>query len=354
MRQHNQTPNNMPLTKTPNNQIGGMMSIQPAASMKNTNNISMIANKNILKQASARRKNNKGSKADKKAEKEQFWQWDMLAKTSLSRGKRSSILDLSGVIPVSGNRTTLLKKNSVNVPNYRSSSKNKNCMSNRAKLREMRTSEQNSVAANYIKGNPMSFHLQNDKNDSRCCISAIGMHTHYLNNSIGDSEELIEFTNRNNLKKQLITQKYNSGRFQYSSQEGNQNYSSLSNADFQDEKSSTRQKNRMSAGSYHQHRKGKSKTSKGYYKSGNDKNELKNGSKSKKRKASKKNKGNKNYDNAHTPISRTKFSKVQNLNEFNTDCEGMTKKKRRKTQGGEVSKHQKNVSDNSIMYTSQS
>ena len=70
-------------------------------------------------------------------------------------------------------------------------------------------------------------------NDSRCWISAIGMHTHYLNNSIGDSEELIDTnTNRNNIKKQKaahITQKYNSGRFQYSSQEGNPNYSSLSN-----------------------------------------------------------------------------------------------------------------------------
>jgi hypothetical protein len=72
------------------------------------------------------------------------------------------------------------------------------------------------------------------------------MHTHYLNNSIEDSEELLEFTNRNNLKKQLITQKYNSGRFQYSSQEGNPNYSSLSNAGFPDEKSSFRLKNRTS------------------------------------------------------------------------------------------------------------
>ena len=41
-------------------------------------------------------------------------------------------------------------------------------MSNRANLREMRAGEQNSAAANYIKGNPLSFHMQNDKNDSRC------------------------------------------------------------------------------------------------------------------------------------------------------------------------------------------
>ena len=89
----------------------------------------MIVNKNILHQASTRRKPGKGVKADSRKfyeqEKEKFWQWEMFAKTSLSRGKRSSILDLSGIIPVSGNRTTLLKKNSVNVPNCRSSSKNK-------------------------------------------------------------------------------------------------------------------------------------------------------------------------------------------------------------------------------------
>ena len=36
-------------------------------------------------------------------------------------------------------------------------------MSNRANLREMRTSEQNSATANYIKSNPLSFHIQNDK-----------------------------------------------------------------------------------------------------------------------------------------------------------------------------------------------
>ena len=145
------------------------------------------------------------------------------------------------------------------------------------------------------------------------------MHTHYLNNSIGDSEELMEFTNRNNLKKQLITQKYNSGRFQYSSQEGNPNYSSLSNTDFQEEKSSTRQKNRMSAGGYNQHRKGKSKTSKGYYKSANDKGDLKNSSKSKKRKVSKRSRISKHNENTHTPISRTKFNKVHNMNDFNAE-----------------------------------
>ena len=195
VRHHNQTPNN---------HIGGMMPIQQVSSMKNTNNSKMIANKNILHQTNTRRKPVKSSKIDPKKyydmENDKFWQWDMLANTSLSRGKRSSILDLSGIIPVSGNRTTLLKKNSVNVPNYRSSSKNKFCMSNRANLREMRTSEQNSATANYVKGNPLSFHVQNDQNDSRCWISAIGMNTHYLNNSIGDTEDFIEFTNRNNLK----------------------------------------------------------------------------------------------------------------------------------------------------------
>jgi uncharacterized coiled-coil protein SlyX len=226
-------------------------------------------------------------------------------------------------------------------------------MSNRANLREMRTSEQNSATTNYIKGNPLSFHIQNDKNDSRCCISAIGMHTHYLNNSIGDSEELIDMTNRNVMKKQLITQKYNSGRFQYSSQEGNPNYSSLSNTDFPDEKASTRQKNRISAINYHQQRKGKSKTSKGYYKSTTDKPELKSNSKSKKRKISKRNRS-KNHENAQTPLSRTKFAKANGLTEFTAEHDSIAKKKRRKTQGAENIKHHKNVSDNSIMYTSHS
>jgi hypothetical protein len=72
------------------------------------------------------------------------------------------------------------------------------------------------------------------------------MHTHYLNNSIGDSEGLIETSNRNNLKSKKaaqINQKYyNSGRFQYSSQGGNPNYSSLSNSDFPGEIKSNRQK----------------------------------------------------------------------------------------------------------------
>lgn len=277
----------------------------------------------------------------------------MLANTSLSRGKRSSILDLSGIIPVSGNRTTLLKKNSVNVPNYRSTSKNKFCMSNRANLREIRASDQNSATANYMKGNPLSFHVKSDKNDSRFCISAIGMNTHYLNNSIGDSEELIEFTNRNNLKKQMITQKYNSGRFQYSSQEGNPNYSSLSNTDFQDENISSRQKNWMSTGNHPHQRKNKSKTSKGYHKSTSDKQEAKNTSKSKKRKVSKKNKGFKNHENTHTPLSRAKFSKIKNLKELTGEFDSISKKKRRKTQGEGI-KHQKNISDNSVLYMSQS
>ena len=110
----------------------------------------------------------------------------------------------------------------------------------------------------------------------------------------------------------------------------------------------------MSAGSYNQHRKGNSKTSKGYYKSANDTKEFKNNSKSKKRKASKRNKSSKNHENTQTPISKAKFNKVQHINEFNTDCDSMAKKKRRKTQGGEPFKHQKNISDNSIMYTSHS
>ena len=249
-----------------------MMSIPATGNMKNNN--SMIASKNILHHASWRRKPIK-SRMDTnqyyEQEKDKFWQWDLLANTSSSRGKRSSILDLSGILPVSGNRTTLLKKNSVNVPSYRSSSKNnKFWMSNWANLREMRTSEQNSATANYVKFNPLSFHIQNNKKaDSRCCISAIGMHTHYLNNSIGDSEEQLENSNRNGVKKRVaqITQKYNSGRFQYSSQEGNPNYSSLSNSDFPDEKFSNRQRNRVSAINYQQQRKNKSKTSKGYYKS---------------------------------------------------------------------------------------
>jgi hypothetical protein len=156
MRQRNQTPNN---------QIGGVLSIQPVKSLKNTGNVE--GNKNIIHQASTRRKPVKGSKKYYDQDKEKFWQWDMLAKTSLSRGKRSSILDLSGIIPISGNRTTLLKKNSVNVPSYKSSFKNKFCMSNRPNLREVRASEQNSTTANYLKATPLSFQIQNDNNDSR-------------------------------------------------------------------------------------------------------------------------------------------------------------------------------------------
>lgn len=177
------------------------------------------------------------------------------------------------------------------------------------------------------------------------------MHTHYLNNSIEDSEELLEFTNRNNLKKQMITQKYNSGRFQYSSQEGNPNYSSLSNVDFHEEKSSNRQRNRTSTGGYPQGRKQKSKTSKGYYRPASEKQDSKAVSKSKKRKASKRNRS-KNHDNAYTPISRTKFSKIKNINEFSSEVDNLSKKKRRKTHG-DAPKHQKNVSDNSVIYNSQ-
>lgn len=282
----------------------------------------MLGTKNSLHQSSCRPKGVKNSKGDKSQyydqEKDKFWQWDLLANTSSSRGKRSSILDLSGIIPVSGNRTTLLKKNSVNVPNYRSSSKNKFCMSNRANLREAKNSEQKT---NYIKNNPLSFHIQNDKNDSRCCISAIGMHTHYLNNSIGDSEELVE-SSRNNIKKKnnQISNKYNSGRFQYSSQEGNPNYSSLSNSDFPDEKISNRQRNKISVSNYHQQRKNKSKTSKGYYKTNLDRSEFKSNSKSKKRKISKRNRSsNKTHENAQTPISMNKVLKNVNINEFTAE-----------------------------------
>ena len=115
LRHHNQTPNN---------QIGAMMSIPQTTSI---NNSSMIANKNILHHASWRRKPIKSSKIDSnqyyEQEKDRFWQWDLLANTSSSRGKRSSILDLSGIIPMPGNRTTLIKKSSINVPNFRSTSK---------------------------------------------------------------------------------------------------------------------------------------------------------------------------------------------------------------------------------------
>lgn len=144
------------------------------------------------------------------------------------------------------------------------------------------------------------------------------MHTHYLNNSIGDSEELIEHTNRNNLKRKTaqLNQKYNSGRFQYSSQEGNPNYSSLSNSDFPDEKQSNRQRNKVSAVNYHQQRKVKSKTSKGYYKSTVERSDFKSNSKSKKRKISKRNRSSKNHETAHTPISMTKIAKSSNLNDF--------------------------------------
>jgi len=209
-------------------------------------------------------------------------------------------------------------------------------MSNRANLREMKSSEQNAGTANYIKTNPLSFHIQNDKNDSRCCISAIGMNTHYLNNSIGDSEELVENSSRNNIKKKKvnqITQKYNSGRFQYSSQEGNPNYSSLSNSDFPDEK-----------------------TSKGYYKTNVQRNDFKSNSKSKKRKISKRTRSsNKAHENAQTPISMNKIIKTTNLNEFTGEIDSIEKRKRRKTQGLENAiLHQKNISDNSIMYTSHS
>lgn len=182
------------------------------------------------------------------------------------------------------------------------------------------------------------------------------MHTHYLNNSIGDSEELVEHTNRNNLKRKTaqLNQKYNSGRFQYSSQEGNPNYSSLSNSDFPDEKQSNRQRNRVSAVNYHQQRKVKSKTSKGYYKSTVERSDFKSNSKSKKRKISKRNRSSKNHETAQTPISMTKIAKSNNFNDFTMECESIASRKRRKTQGAENVKHQKNISDNSIMYTSHS
>jgi hypothetical protein len=347
LRHHNQTPNN---------QISAMMSIPATGSLKNTNT-NMFANKNILHHASCRRKPIKSSKIDTQKyyeqEKEKFWQWDMLANTSSSRGKRSSILDLSGIIPISGNRTTLLQKN-INIPNYRSSSKNKFWMSNRANLREMRTTKQNSATANYMKSNPLSFHIQNDKNDSRCWISAIGMHTHYLNNSIGDSDELVENSTRNNMNRKVsqITQKYNSGRFQYSSQEGNQNYSSLSNSELPDEKQSNRQRNKVFAINYHQQRKGKSKTSKGYYKS-SEKSDFKRNSKSKKRKQSKRTRASKYNENAQTPISMTKMGK-SNLVDFISEGDTLSKRKRKRMQPADSSKHHKNISDNSIMYTSHS
>lgn len=212
----------------------------------------------------------------------------------------------------------------------------------------------------YPSTNPLSFHIQNDKNDSRCCISAIGMHTHYLNNSIGDSEELIDSTNRNTIKKKKaaqITQKYNSGRFQYSSQEGNPNYSSLSNSDFPEDKISNRQRNRNSAMSYHQQRKVKSKTSKGYYKSTGERPEFKSNSKSKsvKRKVSKRNRSSKHHETAQTPISMSKNGKMnQNMYEFTSELDSVAKRKRSKVRAAENAKHHKNVSDNSIMYTSHS
>ena len=152
----------------------------------------------------------------------------------------------------------------------------------------------------------------------------------------------------------MITQKYNSGRFHYSSQEGNPNYSKLSNADFQYDKFSNLQNDQLPAGSHHQNRKLKSIISKGYYKSTSDNQELKNSSKSKKRKTSKKNRQHKNNEITHTPLSRTKILKNQNLNEFTSEFDSVSKKKRRKTQGSEAIKHQKNISDNSILYTSQS
>lgn len=111
------------------------------------------------------------------------------------------------------------------------------------------------------------------------------MHTHYLNNSIGDSEKLVKNSNRTNMKKKKvaqITQKYNSGRFQYSSQEGNPNYSSLSNSDFPEDRASTK-KNRGSGIKYHPQRK-VSKTSKGYYKTNGDRHDARSTSKSSKRK----------------------------------------------------------------------
>ena len=152
----------------------------------------------------------------------------------------------------------------------------------------------------------------------------------------------------------MITQKYNSGRFHYSSQEGNPNYSKLSNADFQYDKFSNLQNDQLPAGSHHQNRKLKNIISKGYYKFTSVKQELKNNSKLKKRKTSKKNRQYKANENAHTPLSRTKFLKNQNLNEFTREFDSVSKKKRRKTQGSEAIKHQQNISDNSILHTSPS
>jgi len=165
---------------------------------------------------------------------------------------------------------------------------------------------------------------------------------------------LVENTNRNNMKKKTvqISQKYNSGRFQYSSQEGNPNYSSLSNSDMPDEKASNR--NRVFAVNYHQQRKGKSKTSKGYYKSTNEKSDRKSTSKSKKRKVSKRTRTLKNPESAQTPMSMSKITKNNRIQEFTTEGDSVIKSKRKRVQPNDSVKHHKNASDNSAMYTSHS
>jgi hypothetical protein len=49
-----------------------------------------------------------------------------------------------------------------------------------------------------------------------------------------------------------------------------------------------------------------------------------------------------------------KTSKKENVNEFSNDMDSVVKKKRRKNEIDSAKSHQKNVSDNSIVYTSHS
>lgn len=92
--------------------------------------------------------------------------------------------------------------------------------------------------------------------------------------------------------------------------------------------SNRQNRGKISASNYHQQRKGKSKTSKGHYKSNNntDKSEVKSSSKTKKRKVSKRNRSsNKAQENAQTPISMSKLIKNAVISEFTGECDSLSK-----------------------------
>ena len=71
---------------------------------------------------------------------------------------------------------------------------------------------------------------------------------------------------------------------------------------------------------------------------------------------SKRNKNsNKIHENAQTPISMNKIIKNVNIADFAAELDSIAKRKHQKVYGVEnLRSHQKNISDNSIVYTSHS